>query len=493
MMGQVFLVGAGPGDGGLMTLRGKALLDRADVVVYDALVGDEVLAMIPPAARCINVGKRASRHTRSQEEIDRILLEEALAGHTVVRLKGGDPFLFGRGGEELELLAAHGVPFQVVPGITSAIAVPAYCGIPVTHRDYSPSVHIITAHRRQGRELDLDYEALVRMGGTLVFLMGVGALPALCRGLMEAGMAPDMPAAALHRGTTAGQRRVVATLETLPEAARDLEAPSVIVVGRVCRLSDPFAWAERRPLFGKRFLVTRPRRRAGTLTARLRELGAEVVELPTIDPRPLPEADLTALADSTWLVLTSPSGAEIFFDLLRERGMDARRLAHLKIAALGPGTAKALAGFGLFADLIPSSYDAASLGRALASELRPGDRVFLARAREGNPVLPEILSRVPGVEVREEAIYETALTRHPVLEPLALLDERTWAVFTSASTVRGFAAAAGREDLSAVRALCIGSQTQSQAARYGMTTYVAGEATVDGLVDLALTLDEKER
>ena len=273
MMGQVFLVGAGPGDGGLMTLRGKALLDRADVVVYDALVGDEVLAMIPPAARCINVGKRASRHTRSQEEIDRILLEEALAGHTVVRLKGGDPFLFGRGGEELELLAAHGVPFQVVPGITSAIAVPAYCGIPVTHRDYSPSVHIITAHRRQGRELDLDYEALVRMGGTLVFLMGVGALPALCRGLMEAGMAPDMPAAALHRGTTAGQRRVVATLETLPEAARDLEAPSVIVVGGVCRLSDPFAWAERRPLFGKRFLVTRPRRRAGTLTARLRELG----------------------------------------------------------------------------------------------------------------------------------------------------------------------------------------------------------------------------
>ena len=221
MMGQVFLVGAGPGDGGLMTLRGKALLDRADVVVYDALVGDEVLAMIPPAARCVNVGKRASRHTRSQEEIDRILLEEALAGHTVVRLKGGDPFLFGRGGEELELLAAHGVPLQVVPGITSAIAVPAYCGIPVTHRDYSPSVHIITAHRRQGRELDLDYEALVRMGGTLVFLMGVGALPALCRGLMEAGMAPDMPAAALHRGTTAGQRRVVATLETLTEAARD--------------------------------------------------------------------------------------------------------------------------------------------------------------------------------------------------------------------------------------------------------------------------------
>lgn len=492
MMGQVFLVGAGPGDGGLMTLRGRELLERADVVVYDALVGTEALAMIPPDARCVNVGKRAGRHTMGQEEIDRLLLEEAQAGHTVVRLKGGDPFLFGRGGEELELLAAHGVPFQVVPGITSAISVPAYCGIPVTHRDYSASVHIITAHRRQGTELDLDYEALVRAGGTLVFLMGTGALPALCRGLMEAGMSPDMPAAVLQQGTTAGQRRVVSTLAALPEAARDPRPPAVIVVGEVCRLSEPFAWAERRPLFGKRFLVTRPRRRAGALTARLRELGAEVVELPTIDLRPLPAADLNGLAESRWLVLTSPSGAEIFCDLLRDRGMDARRLAHLKIAALGPGTAGALARRGLLADLVPETYDAASLGRALAPRLRPGDRVFLARAREADPILPELLGQVPGVEVREEAIYETALIRHPVLEPLALLDERTWAVFTSASTVRGFAAAAGTKDLTAVRALCVGRQTQAQALAYGMTTYVAGEATVDGLIDLALTLDKEE-
>ena len=488
MMGQVFLVGAGPGDGGLMTLRGKALLDRADLVVYDALVGDEVLAMIPPAARCVYVGKRASRHTRSQEEIDRILLEEALAGHTVVRLKGGDPFLFGRGGEELELLAAHGVPFQVVPGITSAIAVPAYCGIPVTHRDYSPSVHIITAHRRQGRELDLDYEALVRMGGTLVFLMGVGALPALCRGLMEAGMAPDMPAAALHRGTTAGQRRVVATLETLPEAARDLEAPSVIVVGGVCRLSDPFAWAERRPLFGKRFLVTRPRRRAGTLTARLWELGAEVVELPTIDPRPLPEADLTALADSTWLVLTSPSGAEIFFDLLRERGMDARRLAHLKIAALGPATAKALEQYGLRADFISPAATGEGLAAALADEMMEDDRLLLV-GPEGDPAPCWQSLGVPVIyaPVYRNTAEQTALPAGPF----------DFAVFTCASAVERCQALAAAEGttlaarLSGAAAAAMGPVTARAMEQAGLAPIQAETPGYPPLVRLLCRLAAK--
>ena len=250
MMGQVFLVGAGPGDGGLMTLRGKALLDRADVVVYDALVGDEVLAMIPPAARCVNVGKRASRHTRSQEEMDRILLEEALAGHTVVRLKGGDPFLFGRGGEELELLAAHGVPFQVVPGITSAIAVPAYCGIPVTHRDFTSSLHIVTGHARAGKDLDIDFEALVRTRGTLVFLMGVSSLPDICEGLLKAGMAPDTPAAIVERGTTPAQRRLDATVATLARTAAEgkVESPAISIVGQVCSLAKDFDWFGALPL-----------------------------------------------------------------------------------------------------------------------------------------------------------------------------------------------------------------------------------------------------
>lgn len=492
MNGKVYLVGAGPSDVGLLTLKAKWALEHADVVVYDALVGAAILALVPAGAKCINVGKRARNHTRTQDEINQILLAEAQNGQTVVRLKGGDPFLFGRGGEELELLAGHGVPYEIVPGITSAIAVPAYNGIPVTHRDFCSSLHIITAHKRRDEPLDIDFTSLVRLGGTLVFLMGVTALPAICCGLLDAGMAPDMPAAVLHRGTSARQKRVVSTLAALPEAARDLEAPSIIVVGRACALASDFAWAERLPLFGRRFLVTRPKERASRLTDKLRTLGAEVVEFPTIELRPLPDADLSGLDDSQWLALTSPSGVRIFFELLRQQRRDVRSLAHLKFAALGSGTASELEQYGVLADLVPPAYDARSLGTALAARLAPGDRVFIARAKQGSPELTEQLAKVPWAEVRDTAIYETILTRPPILEPLELLDGSTWAVFTSASTVRGFAAAAGTENLSAVRALCIGKQTAAQAKSYGMKTEIARTAAIDSLVELALKCTKEE-
>ena len=492
MIGTVYLVGAGPGDVGLLTCRGREVLLRAEVVVYDALVGDAVLALAPPEAECINVGKRAGNHTRSQWQINEILLEKALQGKSVVRLKGGDPFLFGRGGEELELLQRNGVPFEIVPGITSAIAVPAYNGIPVTHRDCCSSVHIITAHKQKDLPLDLDFEALVRTEGTLVFLMGVSALPELCRGLLAAGMDPESPGAVLHRGTSARQKRVTAPLSRLAHEAAGMEAPSIIVVGKVCQLEKDFAWAERRPLFGSRYLITRPRRRASGISGRLRELGGEVVELPTIRLRPLKDADLSSLAQSDWLVLTSPSGVEIFFDLLRERKLDVRRLARLKVAALGSGTAAELERRGVLADLMPESYDADSLGLALAGRLTPGQRVFIARAREGSPALTARLAACPGVEVIDAPIYDTEYTRPPILEPLELLEGDTWAVFTSASTVRGFAAAAGTEELSRVRALCIGEQTAAQARRYGMQVRVARTASMDGLVELALTCAGEE-
>lgn len=492
MSGKVFLIGAGPSDVGLLTIKGKWALEHADIVVYDALVGDAILALAPPSARCINVGKRARNHTKTQEEINQILLEEALAGNTVVRLKGGDPFLFGRGGEELELLSARGVPYEIVPGITSAIAVPAYNGIPVTHRDLCSSLHIITAHKRRDEPLEIDFEALVRLNGTLVFLMGVTALPMICRGLLDAGMDPEMPAAVLHRGTSAGQKRVVATISTLPEAAKAMEAPSIIVVGRVCDLAAEFAWAEKLPLFGKKFLVTRPRERASGLTERLRALGAEVVEFPTIELRPIPDADLSGLADSQWLVLTSPSGVGVFFELMKRAGKDVRSLAGIKIAALGAGTAAELERFGILADLMPQTYDAKSLGVALASKVQPGDRVLIARAREGSPELLEPLRQTPWAEVRDVATYETVLTRPAILEPLELMGEDVWAVFTSASTVRGFAAAAGTDALSGVRALCIGKQTQMQAAQYGMKTKVAEAATIDSLVELARKVTEED-
>ena len=251
-MGKVWLVGAGPGDAGLFTLKGQEVLNKAEVVVYDSLVGQGVLTMIPESARLIYVGKRADRHTMPQEQINEILLEEAQKGYRVVRLKGGDPFLFGRGGEELELLSRNHVPYEVVPGVTSPLAVPAYNGIPVTHRDFCSSLHIITGHKRAGKEYDIDFKALVDTKGTLVFLMGAAALKDICAGLLNAGMDQAMPAALLQKGTTAGQKRIVADVGTLPEEAqrRGVETPAIIVVGKVCALADTFAWYEKLPLEG---------------------------------------------------------------------------------------------------------------------------------------------------------------------------------------------------------------------------------------------------
>ncbi|MBQ8963411.1 MAG: uroporphyrinogen-III C-methyltransferase, partial [Clostridia bacterium] len=267
MAGKVWLVGAGPGDVGLMTLKGREVLSRAEVVVYDALVSNSVLGLIPEGSKRIFAGKRSGNHYLKQEETNKVLLEEALNGKRVVRLKGGDPFVFGRGGEELELLVQHGIPFEIVPGVTSAFAVPAYNGIPVTHRDYCSSVHIVTGHRRADHSYDIDFGALARTKGTLVFLMGIAALPDLMGGLLAAGMDPDMPAAVLERGTTARQRRVSATVGTLQGACEKtvVQTPAIIVVGRVCALAETFGWAEKRPLAGVRVLVTRPWVRGSTL------------------------------------------------------------------------------------------------------------------------------------------------------------------------------------------------------------------------------------
>ena len=282
--GKVWLVGAGPSDAGLFTLKGHQVLTDAEVVVYDALVGPAILAMIPDTAEAINVGKRSSNHTMRQEQISELLAEKAKEGKRVVRLKGGDPFLFGRGGEELEVLIREGISYEVVPGVTSAISVPAYQGIPVTHRDYCSSVHIITGHKREGEACDIDFEALVRTRGTLVFLMGVSALEMICEGLLAAGMKKDMPAALLSKGTTAAQKRIVATVSTLPEevARQGAVTPAIIVVGEVCALADTFSWVDRLSLGGVRVLLTRPRELSGTTAQKLRKRGAEVIELPAI-------------------------------------------------------------------------------------------------------------------------------------------------------------------------------------------------------------------
>ena len=374
--GKVWLVGAGPSDAELLTVKAKRVLEQAEVVVYDRLVGDSILLMMPDTAEKIDAGKRSGNHTMPQEEMNRLLLRKAQEGKRVVRLKGGDPFLFGRGGEELTLLAEHGIPYEVVPGVTSAIAVPAYNGIPITHRDFASSVHIITGHKKKDEPLELDFATLAKLEGTLVFLMGVSALGDICDGLMHAGKAKDTPAALLSRGTTSRQARLVSTLEKLPEElhAHPLMTPAIIVIGEVCALADQFEWYEKLPLSGKKIIVTRPRERQEELSQRLRSLGAEVLELPTISIAPyraeeLPEqgAALEELESYQYLVFTSPSGVDCFFALLREKKMDIRRFCAGKIAVIGAGTASRLQNYGLMADLMPEIYDAVHLGKCVGA------------------------------------------------------------------------------------------------------------------------------
>lgn len=490
MTGKVWLVGAGPSDPGLFTLKGKRVLEQAQVVVYDALVGQGILSMIPQGAEKIHVGKRANRHTMPQEEINRVLAEKAQEGLRVVRLKGGDPFLFGRGGEELEYLLERQVPCEVVPGVTSAIAVPAYNGIPVTHRDYCSSVHIITGHKKQGEAYDIDFGALVKTRGTLVFLMGVSALGDICKGLMENGMDGQTPAAILQKGTTASQKRIVATLSTLEgEVKRQgIETPAIIVVGKVCALADSFAWYEKLPLAGRKILVTRPKQLISAMAEKLRSLGAEVLELPAIRTEPiLPNPSLgealAGISSYGWLVFTSPTGVQVFWEALRGAGLDVRSLAGVKLAVIGKGTKKALEERGLLADLMPETYSGEALGKALAQAVKPGERILIPRARLGGQELVDCLTAVGNVTVDDVATYDT------LYENQSLIDERAefergavdFAVFTSASTVRGFVQAVPGMDFTKVRAVCIGEQTEREARAHGMETYVSDQATMDSI------------
>lgn len=486
--GQVILVGAGPGDPDLLTIKGRKAIESADVVVYDRLVGQAIFDLIPPTAERINVGKESSHHTVPQDQINQILLSKALEGKCVVRLKGGDPFLFGRGGEELELLAEHGVFFQEIPGITSAIAVPAYAGIPVTHRDCCSSLHIITGHQRAGKPLNINFSALVQTKGTLVFLMGVSALEEICRGLLDVGMEPDMPAAVIEKGTTPSQRPVLATLSTLPETARaqQVKSPAIIIVGKVCAYSQQFDWFDHLPLKGRKVIVTRPRERAGTLSQRLRELGADVAEFPCIETHPLvpcPEMEqaVDRIGQYEWLVFTSAAGVSALMDLLERTNRDVRALGPVKLAAIGPGTDRELRKHGLRADLIPEVYDGAHLGQALC-DAKPAGKVLILRAQWGTRALTDALD---GGTIAYDDIrcYETRYTAPNCEEVRKLLVPGTIVTFTSASTVTGFVSALGEDtDCSAITAACIGKQTEAQARSCHLHTITAEQATMDALI-----------
>ncbi|MCC8044173.1 MAG: uroporphyrinogen-III C-methyltransferase [Clostridiales bacterium] len=534
--GKVTLVGAGPSDPGLFTLKGKQALESADAVVYDALVGQGILNMIPDTAEAINVGKRASHHTLPQEQISRLLVQKAKEGKNVVRLKGGDPFLFGRGGEEIEELVQAGVSFEVVPGVTSALAVPAYQGIPVTHRDFCSSVHIITGHKRAAAGgaqsvLNIDFEALVRTKGTLVFLMGVSALGDICCGLLAAGMDANTPAALLMQGTTAHQRRILATVVTLEEEVRRQGAttPAIIVVGEVCALSEEFSWMNQKPLSGVKVLLTRPKELISETAAKLRAKGAEVLEIPAIRTERILNNERLAQALERldfyqWIVFTSPTGVRVFFEEMAERGIDCRAFGSVKFAVIGNGTKKSLAEHGFYADLMPEVYDAAHLGRALRDRLRSQDdgrghsqqcpsnakhfqndghdlppHILIPRAAVGSPEL--IAELGDGFLVDDIPTYETRYesSRFVDLSKELAGGEIDYVMFTSASTVRGFAAAveetslpmksssskeeASEIDYTKVQAICIGKQTEAAAAALGMKTWTAAEASIDSLVE----------
>ena len=498
--GKVWLVGAGPGDIGLFTLKGMEVLKNAEVVVYDSLVGQGVLSKIPKGVRLINVGKRASHHTMPQEQINQVLAEEAKKGLRVVRLKGGDPFLFGRGGEELELLHKEGIPYEVVPGVTSSIAVPAYNGIPVTHRDFCSSLHIITGHKKKGDTYDIDFKALVNTKGTLVFLMGVSALEDICNSLLQAGMDEKMPAAILQKGTTAGQKRIVATVSTLAEEVKKqgIETPAIIVVGKVCALADEFAWYEKLPLFGCKVLVTRPKETISSMAHKLRLLGAEVLELPAIRTEPLEDQSLLKEAlkelDSyQWIAFTSPIGVKVFFDEMKQNSVDVRKLGQVKIASIGKGTRKALEERGLFVDLMPSVFDGDSLGKALCEACEGTEKILIPRAKIGGKEILAQLAKKQGLIVNDVPTYDTFYEEQEIIDIKNLFEngEIQTAVFTSASTVRGFVNAVSGLDFEKVRAACIGKQTKAEADSYGMQTFMAKEATIDSVTDLVVDLNKK--
>jgi uroporphyrinogen III methyltransferase/synthase len=491
--GVVYLVGAGPGDPGLMTARSLELIADADVVFYDRLIPPGALDGTRVDAELVYVGKEPGIPSVPQEEIGQRMIEAARAGRSVVRLKGGDPFVFGRGGEEGEALREAGVEFEVVPGVTAGIAASAYAGIPVTHRTDASAVAFVTGHEDPEKDgTALDWEALARFPGTLVFYMGVKRLAENAAALIEAGRDPEEPAAAIERGTTPAQRTVSARLETIAEAVEreEIGAPALIVVGQVAARREQLAWLERRPLHGRRVVVTRARAQASGLAATLRALGAEVVELPAIRIEPRIDSGevrnaIAAIEDYALLCLTSPNGVRLLFEALAGAGRDARALAGATVAAIGPGTARALRERGIVADVVPERFVAEALVEALAGVEVEGRRVLVARAAQARDVLPDAL-RERGAEVDVVALYET-VREEPTAEAIEAAQAADYVTFTSSSTVANLTEALDDRFPSKARVVSIGPVTSEAARAAGLSVDVEAERhDVDGLVDALL-------
>jgi uroporphyrinogen III methyltransferase / synthase len=492
--GTVYLVGAGPGDPGLVTRRALEAVREADAIVYDRLVPTGLLAEARPDADLRYAGKEPGKPSMEQDQINALLVELARSGKSVVRLKGGDPFVFGRGGEEAQALAAAGIPFEVVPAVTAGIAAPAYAGIPVTHRDEASAVAFVTGHQDPSKpESAIDWEALARFPGTLVFYMGMKQLPEISRRLIEDGRAADMPAAVVERGTLPGQRAVVGTLADIADRvqAEGVKPPAITVVGPVASLADEIAWIHQRPLNGRTVAVTRARAQSSGLAQRLARLGAEVVETPAIriEPRPVNGEVAQAareIGSFALVCVTSPNGAALLLDAVEAVGGDARSFAGVEVAAIGPGTAAELARRGIRADVVPQVSTAEGLLDALADIDVAGERVLVARASEARDMLPDGLAE-RGADVVVVPLYDTVAEKLGD-DQLAAVERADYVTFTSSSTVRFFMdALAGNGLPERARVISIGPITSGTARELGLEVHAeATQHDIDGLVETLL-------
>ena len=509
--GKVYLIGAGPGDPGLLTLRGKEILEKADVVVYDRLVSPAILGMCNPKAKMVDVGKMPTHHKVKQSEINKLLVQFAQENPSgiIARLKGGDPFVFGRGGEEALELVASGIEFEVVPGITSAISVPAYAGIPVSHRGIATSFHIITGHEKaesssniipaqagiSSEPLGLDFPALARCPGTLIFLMGIANMDFIAKRLMECGKDPKTPLAFIEKGTTPYQRTIMATLETAGETIvrEKVTAPAITIMGGVVELGKTLAWKKNLPLSGKRLVVTRAAKQASGITTRLTTLGAEVIETPMIETRDVRPVEtcsvipgLTGNLHADWndlknfdiLAFTSTNGVESFFKQLLASGRDIRELAGKKIASVGKITEKKLLEYGIHCDYVPEDHTGEGLGKLLAEKCEQS-RILLL---QGNLADDTLLKYLP--KATRWVVYETL----PVAElpewKRDAVESADAVVFASTSAVENFTNLLSSKfcQLSFKKAFCIGRMTESAAREHGFETVTSEETTMDSLV-----------
>jgi uroporphyrinogen III methyltransferase/synthase len=500
MKAKVYLVGAGPGDPGLITVKGKECIQKADVIIYDYLASPALLKYADKSAELIYVGKKGGDHTLSQDEINRLLVKKAKSVGVTTRLKGGDPFIFGRGGEEAEVLIEAGISFEVVPGVTSAIAAAAYAGIPLTHRQLTSTLAFVTGHEDPTKkETSINWSSLASGIGTLVFFMGVKNLSHIVESLVAHGKSPDTPVALIRWGTTSRQKTVTGTLATIVDKAlaAGLKAPAIIVVGDVVDLRQSLKWFENRPLLGKRIVVTRARQQASDLVKLLADLGAECLEYPTIEIKPIkdPQALNQAVADLSaynWIVFTSVNGVDYFFERLFAAGKDVRALGHLKTAAIGPATAARLLQFGLTSDIVPETYRAESVVDAFKKEKLNAKKILLPRAKEARPVLPQELKKM-GAAVTEIAAYETlkAVEKSGDLVQMLKDNQVDMITFTSSSTVKNFKALLPAKDfaglIQGITIASIGPITSDTATDLGFDVNITAQTfTIPGLVEAIL-------